>query len=106
PFVEGLVPVAGLGGDYFEHDEVGMRLVGRKSGRAFALGDPLRVRIENVSVARRRIDLALASAGVREAAGLDAAPRPARRGRERGKHKTDRRRESGRKKPRGGKRGR
>jgi ribonuclease R len=70
PFVEGLVKAERLGDDRFEYDEHTVRLVGRRSGRSFALGDEVRVRIENVSVQRRKIDLAL----VEHAA---TAPRPA-----------------------------
>ena len=59
PFVEGLVKVASLGDDHYEYDEETQRLVGQRSGRQFALGDPVRVRIENVSVQQRKIDLQL-----------------------------------------------
>ena len=59
PFVEGLVRLDSLADDHYELDEEGLRLTGRRTGRAFALGDPARVRIENVSVQRRKIDLAL-----------------------------------------------
>jgi ribonuclease R len=59
PFIEGLVKVESLGGDHWEYDENTVRLVGKKSGRSFALGDAVRVRIENVSVPRRKIDMVL-----------------------------------------------
>lgn len=59
PFVEGLVKVGGLSDDHYEYDEETQRLVGRTTGRQFALGDPVKVRIENVSVPGRKIDLAL-----------------------------------------------
>ena len=48
-----------LPGDGFIYDERTIRLVGKRSGHSFALGDKVRVRIENVSVPRRKIDLAL-----------------------------------------------
>ena len=59
PFVEGLVKIGGLADDHYDYDEETQRLVGRSHGRQFALGDPVKVRIENVSVAGRKIDLAL-----------------------------------------------
>ncbi len=60
PFVEGLVRGETLSAtDFFEFDEQRVRLVGKRSGRSFALGDAVRVRIQNVSVARRKIDLVL-----------------------------------------------
>lgn len=60
PFVEGMIRTQSLGMDRYEVDDTGVRLVGRRSGHAFALGMPLKVRVENVSVQRRRIDFALA----------------------------------------------
>jgi ribonuclease R len=68
PYVEGLIKLdrlhdGGEGGDAWIFDEKTLRLVGRRSGRFFSLGDPVRVRVDNVSVARRRIDLSLVEGG-------------------------------------------
>jgi ribonuclease R len=41
----GLVPVSTLPGDYYEWDERAHRLVGRRSGRAFRIGDEVSVRL-------------------------------------------------------------
>jgi len=60
PFVEGLIRIDGLSDDYYTFDETAARLVGRRSGRAFALGDAVRVEVQSVSVVRRQIDFALA----------------------------------------------
>jgi ribonuclease R len=60
PFVEGLVRVEALSDDYYVFDEASARLVGRRSGRTFALGDSVRVEVQSVSVVRRKIDFALA----------------------------------------------
>jgi ribonuclease R len=60
PFVEGLVRIDALSDDYYNYDESGARLVGRRSGKAFALGDSVRVEVQSVSVVRRKIDFALA----------------------------------------------
>lgn len=59
PFIEGLVRVEALSDDYYLFDEVTARLVGRRSGRVFALGDTVRVEVQSVSVVRRKIDFAL-----------------------------------------------
>jgi len=59
PFLEGLVPVATLRGDYFEVAGNGARLVGARTGYLFSLGDRVKVRISDVSMPRRRIDFAL-----------------------------------------------
>lgn len=60
PFVEGLIRIDALSDDYYTYDETAARLVGRRSGRAFALGDSVRVEVQSVSVVRRQIDFALA----------------------------------------------
>jgi ribonuclease R len=60
PFVEGLVRVEALADDYYVYDEAACRLVGRRSGRTFALGDSVRVEVQSVSVVRRKVDFALA----------------------------------------------
>jgi ribonuclease R len=59
PFVEGLVRIGALDDDYYVLDDVACRLVGRRSGRVFALGDSVRVEVQSVSVVRRKIDFAL-----------------------------------------------
>jgi ribonuclease R len=70
-FVEGLVPIASLGNDFFVYEEKQHRLRGRSSGQIFRLGDSLRVRLVAIDEVRRRLDFRLA--------GTAAAPRPARR---------------------------
>ena len=60
PFVEGLVRVEALSDDYYVFDEPSCKLVGRRSGRTFALGDAVKVEVQSVSVVRRKIDFALA----------------------------------------------
>jgi len=59
PFIEGLVRVEALSDDYYLFDEVTARLVGRRTGRVFALGDTVTVEVQSVSVVRRKIDFAL-----------------------------------------------
>jgi ribonuclease R len=60
PFVEGLVRVDYLvPDDYYVFDDVSLRMVGRRTGRAFALGDRVRVEVVSASVARRKIDFKL-----------------------------------------------
>jgi ribonuclease R len=59
PFVEGLIRAEELGDDIFAFDEARLRLVGRRSGHAFALGDNVSIEVLSVSVARRRIDFRL-----------------------------------------------
>jgi len=42
---DGLVPVSSLPNDYYDHDEVRHRLVGKRFGMAFALGDSVEVEL-------------------------------------------------------------
>ncbi|HVF16455.1 MAG TPA: S1 RNA-binding domain-containing protein, partial [Steroidobacteraceae bacterium] len=58
--VDGLVHVSSLGADYFSRDRSGFRMVGARSGKAFRLGDHLRVRLVNVGIDERKIDFELA----------------------------------------------
>jgi ribonuclease R len=82
PFVEVKIPVERLSGDAFELDRLGVRLVGRKTKRTFALGDAIDVRIEEVSIERREI--------VGLPAAQDAAPHHERHPRATASHATKR----------------
>jgi ribonuclease R len=42
---EGLVPISTLPGDYYTRDERAQRMIGRRTGRVFALGDEVLVRL-------------------------------------------------------------
>ncbi|MGH7009114.1 MAG: ribonuclease R [Stellaceae bacterium] len=42
---DGLIPIRTLPGDYYIHDETHHSLKGRRSGRTYVLGDPMRVRL-------------------------------------------------------------
>jgi ribonuclease R len=55
PFVEALCHVSALGNDFYELDQHGLRLVGRRSGASYGLGDRLTVRLESVNVSERSI---------------------------------------------------
>jgi ribonuclease R len=55
PFVEALCHVSALGNDFYEIDKHGLRLVGRRSGASYGLGDRLTVRLESVNVSERGI---------------------------------------------------
>lgn len=53
---EGLVPVRDLGDDYYELDERNYRLVGRRSGVSYQLGDEVVVRVARTDLQRRQLD--------------------------------------------------
>lgn len=75
PFVEGLIRIDSLSTEPFVFDEVHLRLTGQLTGTVLALGDTVTVEVMNVSVLRRRIDLAL----IATAAGKLAVPSAAAR---------------------------
>jgi ribonuclease R len=76
-FVEGLVRAEDLGGA-FALDPVLHALVDAGSGRAFRVGDKVRVEVVSASPARRRIDLALVEEGRARVARRDEAAGPLR----------------------------
>jgi len=55
PFVEVLVKLEDLGGNDYEVDDVGLRVVGRRSGDVISLGDGMLVEILDVSLQRRSV---------------------------------------------------
>ena len=56
-YIEGLVHISNLPGDYYHFDIAQQRLVGERSGRSFQLGAPLRVLVAAVNLDERKIDL-------------------------------------------------
>ncbi|WP_263261576.1 ribonuclease R [Pseudomonas sp. RIT-PI-S] len=59
-YVEGLVHVSALPGDYYHYDQVHHRLTGERTGRSFRLGDTIAVRVMRVDLDERKIDFELA----------------------------------------------
>jgi len=57
--VEGMVRVSSIDDDYYHFDEQQFRLVGRRTGRVFRLGDPVEVGVVRVDTVRHEIDLFL-----------------------------------------------
>lgn len=57
--VEGLVPVRDLGDDYYLFDQKHHTLRGRSTGRAYRLGDTVKVRVVSVNPEKREIDFAI-----------------------------------------------
>jgi ribonuclease R len=56
---EGYVPVRRLPGDYFELNTLGTALVGRRTGRAYRLGDPIEVVVAEVRRWEGKVELGL-----------------------------------------------
>ena len=60
-YIEGLLHVSALPGDYYHFDQVKQRLVGERTRRVFQLGGAVMVRVARVDLDDRKIDLELAS---------------------------------------------
>ena len=62
-YVEGLVHITELGGDYFKFDEARQELRGERSGIRYAIGSRVRVQVSRVDLDGRRIDFRLVNEG-------------------------------------------
>ena len=69
-YVEGLVHITELGGEYYRFDEAHQELRGERSGMRYAIGSRVRVQVSRVDLDGRRIDFRL----VQETDGLAARP--------------------------------
>ncbi|MCW3147212.1 ribonuclease R [Stutzerimonas stutzeri] len=80
-YVEGLVHVTAMPGDYYHFDPLHHRLSGERSGRSFRLGDSVQVRVMRVDLDERKIDFELIGGGSKQAVGDDRGARKDGRGR-------------------------
>ena len=62
-YVEGLVHITELGGEYFRFDEARQELRGERSGMRYALGTRVRVQVSRVDLDGRKIDFRLLHEG-------------------------------------------
>ncbi len=95
-YVEGLVHITELGGEYFRFDELRQELRGERTGIRYSIGTRVRVQVSRVDLDGRRIDFRLVREGedltaralkdkglghdthpraAREETGIDSAPR-------------------------------
>jgi ribonuclease R len=58
-YIEGLVHITALPGDYYNFDASHQRLLGERSGRSFQLGGRVRVQVARVDLDDKKIDLEL-----------------------------------------------
>ena len=85
-YVEGLVHITELGGEYFRYDEARQELRGERTGIRYALGSKVRVQVSRVDLDGRRIDFRLVRddadlvmRAMRDKAGSEDADTTARR---------------------------
>ena len=58
-YCEGMVRLRDLNDDYYYLDEENYRVVGRKYGYTYQMGDEVTVRVKNVDLDRKQIDFEL-----------------------------------------------
>ena len=56
---EGMIPIGSLKGDYYMLDEDNYQVIGRRYGKCYKLGDPVRIRVKNVDMVKKLIDFDL-----------------------------------------------
>ena len=78
-YVEGLVHITELGGEYYRFDEVRQELRGERTGVRYAVGSRVRVQVSRVDLDGRKIDFRLVREGEGERAAARAATRCAPR---------------------------
>ena len=76
-FVEGLVHITELGGEYFRFDEARQELRGERSGVRYGVGSRVRVQVSRVDLDGRRIDFRLVREGETDALVTRARKSPA-----------------------------
>jgi ribonuclease R len=85
-YIEGLVHITALPGDYYNYDQARQRLTGERSGRSFQLGGKVRVQVARVDLDDRKIDFELIEAAPpRKAKKQSDKPRAANKGGKGGK---------------------
>ena len=57
--IEGMIALRDIRSDFFEYDEGHYRLIGRRTGRVYKLGDPVRIKVKNTNLEQRLLDYEL-----------------------------------------------
>ena len=64
--IEGMVPLRDIRSDYFEFDQDHYRLVGKRSGIVYNLGDSVRIRVKKTNLEPKLLDYELIEDGLEE----------------------------------------
>ena len=64
--IEGMVPLRDVKSDFFEFDADHYRLVGRRTGVVYNLGDPVRIRVKKTNLEQKLLDYELIETGLEE----------------------------------------
>ena len=99
-YVEGLVHVSTLVGDYYRFNVGDQRLIGERTGAAFGLGDVVTVQVARVDADERKIDLELLTHSPISRRQRPKKKRPAGKSRKQGQQRKQRRQVQGRRRRR------
>lgn len=76
-FVEGLVHISALQGDFYHHDPIAHTLTGERFNKTYRLGDALKIRVIRVDLDERKIDFELCDSGkVKTKGAKTKSPKP------------------------------
>ena len=64
--IEGMVPLRDIRSDFFEFDADHYRLVGKRTGVVYNLGDPVRIRVKKTNLEQKLLDYELIESGLEE----------------------------------------
>ena len=53
---DGMIRIKEVGDDYFEYEEKHYRLVGKRTNKAYQLGDPIRVKLMAARIPEKELD--------------------------------------------------
>ena len=64
--IEGMVPLRDIRSDFFEFDADHYRLVGKRTGIVYNLGDPVRIKVKKTNLEQKLLDYELIETGLEE----------------------------------------
>ena len=77
--IEGMVALRDVKSDFFEFDEQNYLIKGRRTGKIFRLGDPVKIRVKAANLEQRLLDYELVDASI-DGNGTKSAAKGSRRG--------------------------
>lgn len=78
--IEGMVALRDIRSDYFEFDQERYRIVGKRSGVVYNLGDAVKVRVKNTNLEQKLLDYELVETGNEDRLDSEASPAVAESG--------------------------
>ena len=73
--IEGMVPLRDIKSDFFEFDQERYRIVGKRTGIVYNLGDAVKIRVKKANLEQKLLDYELVETGTEERIQSEAAPK-------------------------------